>query len=375
MFLHLVLDMKLVFVLLIALGIVANTHVKRFLVRRRFARRNGCQPVARSFNKDPIFGLDTVPGTLRAIRQHKVLERSCELFRIYGNTFTTKELHTRAILTVEPENIKTVLSLNFKDYGIGHRLKPFKPLLGVGILDTDGEQWASSRALIRPSVTRHQVADLTYFESLIQDLFARLPRDGKTVVDLSDLFFRFSMDSATDFFFGQSVASLKSIQPEVDFAQAFDYAQKAMLTRSMLGWLNMFHRDPKADECNRICREFAQQFVDKAFQAIEAEKKDKDLPQVEPKRQKHLFLHELASRTSDRHRALDELMNVLLAARDTTASLLSNLFFMLAKNPAIWSKLCEEVSGLNGQVPTYEEVRSLRYVQCCINECMKIFLP
>jgi len=50
---------------------------------------------------------------------------------------------------------------------------------------------------------------------------------------------------------------------------------------------------------------------------------------------KHIFSQELASRTSDKIRVLDELMNVLLAGRDTTASLLSNLFFSLAKNPAI----------------------------------------
>ncbi|RMJ25140.1 Cytochrome p450 [Aspergillus sp. HF37] len=58
-----------------------------------------------------------------------------------------------------------------------------------------------------------------------------------------------------------------------------------------------------------------------------------------PTKWKHIFSHELASRTSDKRRILDELMNVLLAGRDTTGSLLGNLFFMLAKNPVIWEKL------------------------------------
>ena len=56
-------------------------------------------------------------------------------------------------------------------------------------------------------------------------------------------------------------------------------------------------------------------------------------------------------------------MNVLLAGCDTTASLLSNLFFRLAKHPAIWDKLRREVAGLQGWAPTYKEFRSLRYVQ------------
>jgi hypothetical protein len=72
---------------------------------------HGCQPVARSLNNDAFLGFDTLPATICAVRQHKFLETSREGFREYGNTFTLKELQTRAILTVEPENIKTILFL------------------------------------------------------------------------------------------------------------------------------------------------------------------------------------------------------------------------------------------------------------------------
>ncbi|KAM4063685.1 cytochrome p450 [Hirsutella rhossiliensis] len=213
----------------------------------------------------------------------------------------------------KPENVKAILSINFKDYGIGHRLETFKPLLGAGIFDSDGDHWASSRALIRPNFTRDQVADLTSFEHLIQDLFSILPRDGETVVDLQDLFFRYAIDSATEFLFGQSVGSLKKSQSELSFAQAFNYAQEAIITRATLGPLNMFYRDQKADKCNRICRDFAQQFVEEAVHAIESEKSD-----------------------------------------------------------TMWDKLRREVAGLQGRVPTYSELRDLKYVQCCMNESLRL---
>ncbi|WYZ45797.1 hypothetical protein EsH8_IX_000022 [Colletotrichum jinshuiense] len=346
--------------------------VQRFFARRRFARDHGCQPVARCSSKDPFLGLDTVPPSIRARRQHKILERGCMLYATYGNTFTLQELHKSAILTIEPENIKTILSLKFGDYGIGHRLEAFKPLLGAGIFDTDGDHWAASRSLIRPSFTRNQVADLTTFEDLIQDLFALLPRDGKTVVDLQELFFRYSIDSATEFLFGQSVGTLKKTQREHNFAEAFHYAQRGIIIRGMLGPFKALYRDAKADECNHICREFAQPFVDQAFCAVEAKKENGEGMHVENDREKRIFSHELASRTSDRHRVLNELMNVLLAGRDTTAGLLSNMFFMLAKNPAIWKKLRTEVAFLQGRAPTYEELRSLRYVEYCMNESLRL---
>ena len=356
-------------VLAAALVTIAFVFIRRFFIRRQFALRFGCQPVARSSNKDPFLGLDNIPLIIRALRQHKVLETSCERFRIYGNTFAGKELLRRLILTVEPQNIKTVLSTNFKGYGIGHRLKAFKPLLGAGIFDTDGDHWASSRALMRPNFTRDQLADLTSFENLVQDLFSLLPRDGATVVDLQDLFFRYTIDSATEFLFGQSVGSLKKTQSELSFAQAFNYAQDAIIVRATLGPLNIFYRDRKADKCNRICWEFAQQFVEEALYAVKSGKEAKEKGQPETKRQKYIFSHELAWCISDKHRILDELMSILLAGRDTTASLLSNLFFMLAKHPATWDKLRREIAGLQGRVPTYEELQSLKYVQCCINEC------
>merc|ERR1711939_23398 len=363
--------LKLVCVLAGSLVSLAFALIRRFFIRRRFARHYGCRPVARSYNRDPFLGLDTIPATIRALRQHKVLEKSCERFRTYGNTFAVKELLNRAILTVEPENIKAILSINFRDYGIGHRLGPFKPLLGAGIFDTDGDHWASSRALIRPSFTRDQIADLTLFEKLIQELFSILPRDGQTV-DLQDLFFRYTMDSATESLFGLSVHSLMQNQPELNFAEAFDYAQGAAITRATLGPLSVLYRDPKADKCYRICRAFAQQFVEEAVQTVASEKEDTERGQAETKHHKYILSHELARRISDKHRILDELMNVLLAGRDTTACLLSNLFFMLAKNPAVWDKLREEISGLQGRAPTYEELRNLKYVQCCINESLRL---
>ncbi|KAL4966001.1 cytochrome P450 [Aspergillus stella-maris] len=362
---------KLIFLLIAALFVHLTLYTRRFLIRRQFARQHGCQPVANFSNKDPFFGLDLLLWVLRARREHKVLERSSELYTQYGNTFKVKELQRNAIVTIEPENIKTILSLKFKDYGISFRLPPFKPLLGEGIFDTDGEHWASSRALLRPSFAREQVADLTSLEELTQDLFRLLPRDGKTVIDLQELFFRYTVDSATDFLFGQSVGTLKETQAGPEFAQAFHYAQRAVIVRGALGSLGMFYRDRKADECNRICRDFVQQFVDSAFCAAEVKKEETE-QQYNEMRQKRIFSHELAWRTSDRRRVQDELMNILVAGRDTTASLLGNLFFMLAKNPAIWEKLRDEVSVLEGKPPTFEELRSLKYVQCCLNESLRL---
>lgn len=348
---------------------------RRFFIRRQFARRYGCQPVPRACNREPFLGLDIAGTIIRAHRQHKLLETINELFRLHKNTFTSKEFLRHVILTVEPENIKTILSTRFNDYGLDYRLEYFSPLLGKGIFDTDGDHWAASRALIRPNFTRDQVADLRAFERLISDLFSLVPRDGVTVVDLQDLFFRYTIDSATEFLFGQSVGSLKMAGSDLGFAYAFNYSQDNIRRQALFGPFRIFYRDPKADECNRICREFGQRFVDEAVLAVQREGEKKTDLTPEAKDQKYIFLQELSRRTSDKRRILDESMNVLLAGRDTTASLLSNMFFMLAKNPAMWAKLRKEVASLEGRPPTYEEIRNLKYLKCCMNECKATHSP
>jgi hypothetical protein len=92
------------------------------------------------------------------------------------------------------------------------------------------------QALVRPNFTRAQVADLNTFETHIKHLIAKIPRDGSTV-DLQRLFFQLTLDSATEFLFGESLNSLDSQEgSEQDiFGKSFDLAQSKLGTRSRVG--------------------------------------------------------------------------------------------------------------------------------------------
>lgn len=56
-----------------------------------------------------------------------------------------------------------------------------------------------------------------------------------------------------------------------------------------------------------------------------------------------------------------------------TASLLSNLWFMLARDERVWTKLKQEVDALQGVVSENEAVKQMPYLRACINECQ--YLP
>lgn len=341
--------------------------IPRFLRRRTFKAEHGCQPLLRQFHsKFPAFGLDWIGINIKATRNKRFLDTLCTRFEDIGSTFKIQVLNNRAIFTIEPENIKAILSLRFQDFTLGNRPGIMGKLLGKGIFTTDGQEWAHSRAMLRPNFVREQVADLNTFESHIQDLFKLIPRDGSTV-DLQPLFFRFTLDSATSFLFGHSIHSLRqSEEADQRFGEAFDYALGELALRFRLGPFRVFRRNKKADNAFRICRAYVEQFVDEAmrYRQIPGEAdSEKAVAQ-------NLFLHALARETHDKDRIRDELLNILIAGRDTTASLLSHCFFEISRKPAVWQLLKKEVSPLDGKPPTYDQLRNMKYLKFCIQESM-----
>lgn len=89
--------------------------------------------------------------------------------------------------------------------------------------------------------------------------------------------------------------------------------------------------------------------------------------------QRYLFLQELASQTTDKKRIRAEAISVLFAARDSTAALLTNVWFELSKRPDIWARLSQEIATLNGSKPTYEELKNLKYLRAVLNESQRLY--
>jgi cytochrome P450 len=145
---------------------------------------------------------------------------------ISGWTSETRIFELRIIFTADPENIKAILATQFADYGKGEPFhKEWEEFLGDSIFTVDGRAWHDSRQLLRPQFVRDRVSDLHCFESHVQTLFRVFANggaldgedqvldmtpgaaDGK-VFDISDIFFRYTLDVATDFLLGQDVKSM-----------------------------------------------------------------------------------------------------------------------------------------------------------------------
>ena len=88
---------------------------------------------------------------------------------------------------------------------------------------------------------------------------------------------------------------------------------------------------------------------------------------------RNVLLHDLISQTSDKIVIRSELLNLLFAGRETTAGFLSNIWFELSKRPSVWDTLRKEVDALEGALPTYEQLKNMKYLRAVLNESLRLY--
>ena len=250
-------------------------------------------------------------------------------------------------------------------------------MLGQGIFNTDGALWQHSRDMLRPNFTRSQVGDLAIYERHVKDLISALPRDG-TTVNLAEFFFSLTMDSATELLFGESTSSLvpdKAVAGAAEFGAAFNAAQNGAINRARFPIFYKYFPDKQYERDVATVHRFLDRLVEGAFARHAARKTGA----ADTKSGRYIFADELINRNPNRDWIRGELLNILLAGRDTTASLLSNVWFEMAKRPDIFANLKAEIDallpgGLAGRSPpTYEQLKNAKYLRAVLNESLRLY--
>ncbi|KAJ4396877.1 hypothetical protein N0V93_001099 [Gnomoniopsis smithogilvyi] len=338
-------------------------------------------------------GLDIVYGAVQATIHHKNLEKWLEFYSTAktdgnGNGSYTAELTVmgrRTVFTSDPENIKAILATQFHEFGKGEIFhREWQEFLGDSIFTTDGAMWHTSRQLLRPQFIKDRISDLDCFEEHLQTFFRAMANGGALkgedqqvdmaavngrVLDISDLFFRYSLDVATDFLLGKNVKSLSN--PEQEFAHAFNEVQRIQNIVTRAGPLfSKLMNKAHFRACLATMDEFVYQYVQKALALSPDELESKAKGSAG-----YTFLHALAAHTRDPKVLRDQLVAVLLAGRDTTASTLSWCIYELARHPAVVAKLRGQILDVVGphRTPTYDDLKSMRYLQNVMNETLRLY--
>lgn len=257
--------------------------------------------------------------------------------------------------------------------------------------------------MLRPCFARSQIGDVDLFERHVQNLLRAIPRDRSTV-NLQDLFFKLTLDVATEFLFGVSTYTLdpeRSRAEDDEFVKAFTFVQDSIEGKSILAMFlpdrrfkkscKYVHGEYLALICgtlearprrrpSRRCMtnplmlaEWVDALIERALATHSASVK---LSEADGRTGRYVLLHELAAQTTDKVRIRSELLNILLAGRDTTASLLSNAWLSISKDARIWSRLQREIGSLVMPIgenrPLFEELKDMKYLRATLNESLRV---
>jgi cytochrome P450 len=349
--------------------------------------RRGCAP-APTLHSNNLLGTSRLRESIKATKEDRGPQYVVSAMNEVGTNIHTVRvpiLDYELLVTRDPENVKAMFSTQSADYDISAtRSNAFMPLLGEGIFTSRGAQWKHSRALVRPQFSKEEISNLDLVERHVQTLLRVLNVGEKgwtEPLDLQPLFFYFTLDTATEFLYGQSVhsqaaiAGLKKSESGIDgaaFSHHFGAAKHLVDKRGALG---KFYWVMPMRKMNAHCKEI-HKVVDKLIEDRLASKNDV-LRRQEKGSRKFVLLDELTKETQDLNELRNETLHTLMAGRDPTGALLGWVWYILARHPETFNKLRATVlaefgTSTSSVIGDFAQLRRCEYLQWVLYEVLRI---
>ncbi|KAE8705806.1 Cytochrome P450 94C1 [Hibiscus syriacus] len=312
----------------------------------------------------------------------KEFDNLCDWYTHLLKRSATGTIHIHVlgnIITANPGNVEHMLKTRFEIYPKGKTFSTLLgDLLGRGIFNVDGDSWKFQRKMASLELggvsVRAHAFDIVQSEIQSRLLPLLSSVSGKEqVLDLQDVFRRFSFDNICKFSFGLDPGCLELSLPVSEFAEAFDLASKFSAQRglacSSLIWkvkrlLNL-GTEKQLKEAIKILDEFAQQMINQRRQNGFSERND-------------LLSRFMGTINEDKY-LRDIVVSFLLAGRDTVASGLTSFFWLLTQHPEVESAILDELERVMGssdeQFASFNQMREMNYLHAALYESLRLFPP
>ena len=185
-------------------------------------------------------------------------------------------------------------------------------MIGEGIFTQDGPAWKHSRELLRRQFVRMQYQNLEAFREDLENLIERLNAAGG-ITDLQPMFYRLTLDTTIAMILGQPVESFKHEIGDL-FSKSFDRASLATATRVRLGDMYWLYAPKGFKKACEAVKGYTYQFVADTLRREDESTEKSD---------KSSFIAELHRDNQDLSLVRDQVINILIAGRDTTAATMS----------------------------------------------------
>jgi cytochrome P450 len=285
------------------------------------------------------------------------LQRMIGLFGRLGDTYRVYAPLRKSYTYVihHPDDVKRVLVSNHRNYTKGAGIDRIKLLLGKGIMTSEDELWRRQRSMMQPCFHRRVITGFASLVAQANDRFivrweARAARGELVNVteEMSELTLeivlrsilgidheRLSQEHGADPF--ELVA--KDPARNLEFVYKF-----RSLTKTLQELIERRRAEPPVES-------------DYLGMLISARDKDSGAPM------------------SDRE-LIDELMTLVVAGHETTASALNWTWYLLSQHPEAQARLSAELDAAPElPAPSLAQVEELHYTQQVVNETLRLYPP
>ncbi|HEY1873425.1 MAG TPA: cytochrome P450 [Steroidobacteraceae bacterium] len=285
------------------------------------------------------------------------LERMIELFARHGDTYRVFVPSRRSYTYVihHPDDVKRVLVSNHRNYTKGVGLDRVKILLGKGIMTSEGELWKRQRYMMQPLFHRRVITEFAGVIARANDRWIErwegLAQRGE-LINLTDEMSELTLEIVLRSIFGRDLDRLSQQlggNPfEVVTKEQSRDLQFAYKFRSLTKLVAQLIAQRRA---------VAEDHFDYVAMLMNARDKESGEPMGE-------------------RELIDEIMTLIVAGHETTASGLNWTWYLLSQHPQVEARLHAEIdAAAHVPAPTLSEMETLRYTRQIIDEALRLYPP
>jgi len=307
----------------------------------------------------PISALGVMRDPLRFLEK---------IFRQYGDVVALRLLNLRIYAIAHPDGIKHALQDNHRNYTKSFDYQILARLLGNGLVTSEGALWLRQRRLMQPMFHRQKIAA---FGAMMTECTAEMLDRWKPRAESGEAFDVVpEMMRLTLHIVGRALLTMDLTTQADQIGRNMTIANEAFAEfnlSTLMPWLPT----PGNLRFKKAARELRAMVLDVIAQRRREGRDYGDLLSM-----LLAVRDEETGEGMNDEQLRDEVLTLILAGHETTATSLSWIWYLLSQHPEVEAKLHAELDEvLSGRAPGMSDLNHLTYTGMVVDEAMRLYPP